>query len=170
MKVEVKANRNNWNLVQIDYIVDGKLIHQDNYDKKSLLEYMRKIGDKNNIQIGDTQWTVCKSSIVSAILSSLEYKKKLLMDNIVYYDKIEEEVRSYSNPVNYQSRLHELCEELEKWYDIDKIKSYSVYVWDKVKDENIFDIQKNTIVFYYDIAIPREHMSTIKKIQNELIE
>ena len=63
---------------------------------------------------------------------------------------------------------------LERYYDIDKVNSYAVYVYDKDdsknKDWGLFDIYKNKIVFYtYEHTIIEEAKQTIKKIQ-ELLE
>lgn len=71
-------------------------------------------------------------------------------------------------------RLYKAVEELEYYYDVDKIKPYAVYVWTKGNDEddfdeNAFDIYKNEIV-YLDKGhgIPKEVMPIIKRIQEEL--
>lgn len=75
----------------------------------------------------------------------------------------------------YES-IKEAAKGLELYYDIDKIKSYSVYVWTKDEDEydlgeNVFDIMKNEIVFYNkEHKIPEEVMPIIRRIQQELIE
>lgn len=73
-------------------------------------------------------------------------------------------------------KLREAITELELYYDIDKVKSYSIYVWTKgVNDddfgENVFDIEKNEIIFYNKKhKILKEVMPIIKRIQKELIE
>lgn len=71
-------------------------------------------------------------------------------------------------------KLWETSMLLEKYYDIDKVKSWGVYVYDKDdsknKDWGLFDIYKNKIVFYTDDhTIIEEAKPIIKKIQ-ELLE
>ena len=67
--------------------------------------------------------------------------------------------------------------ELEPYYGVDKIKWYSVYVWTKESylgaydNENVFDIQKDKIVYYVkDHVIIEETKPIIKKIQTKLWE
>lgn len=73
--------------------------------------------------------------------------------------------------------LVKLSKELHSYYDVDKIKPYSVYVWNKGDieddDENIFDIMADKIVFYgihgeHDLV--EESRLIIKKIQDKLKE
>lgn len=77
----------------------------------------------------------------------------------------------------------ELCKlayELEPWFDIDKVKSYSVYVWTKDSDDsenpfgwNVFDIYADRLQFYTcpkSWALPNEAIPIIKKIQEKLAE
>lgn len=67
-----------------------------------------------------------------------------------------------------------LCEKVSKlypYYDIDKIKDYGVYVWNKADNlddqDNIFDIMSDEIVFYTDDhTIIEEAKPIIKDIQN----
>lgn len=77
--------------------------------------------------------------------------------------------------------ISQIARELEPYYDIDKVKSYSVYVWSKPKNyasdnvddwgENVFDIMENEIVFYVkDHQIIEEAIPIIKKIQAKLKE
>lgn len=79
----------------------------------------------------------------------------------------------------YDELYNELCQiskEILPYYDIDKIKMYSVYIWTKGNGEddygeNVFDIQKDKIVYYVkDHEIPNEVMSIIQKIQSKLVE
>lgn len=71
-------------------------------------------------------------------------------------------------------KLHEeldkAAHEIDPYYDIDKIKSYSVYIWTKGDmGENVFDIEEDKIVFYVDdYVIPDEVMPIIEKIQAKL--
>lgn len=73
-------------------------------------------------------------------------------------------------------RLYKAVEELEYYYDVDKVKPYSVYVWTKGNDEddfgeNVFDIYKNEIVYFNKgHRISEEVMPIIKRIQKELNE
>lgn len=66
--------------------------------------------------------------------------------------------------------------ELDPYYDIDKVKAWSVYVWTKPCNEdehgkNVFDIEKDEIVFYdKNHIIPEEVMPIIENIQNKLKE
>ena len=69
---------------------------------------------------------------------------------------------------------------IKPYYDVDKIKMYSVYIWtkgDKNADihtdeywgENVFDICEDQIVFYVeDHVIPEEVMPIIHNIQDKL--
>lgn len=75
--------------------------------------------------------------------------------------------------------LRELTDKLRKWYDIDKIKWYSVYIWTKDNPndeknpfgENVFDIWGDEINFYVkDHVIPDEAMPIIREIQEKLKE
>ena len=67
-----------------------------------------------------------------------------------------------------------ISKEIQPYYEIDKIKPYSVYIWTKgdpeeYTSENVFDITADEIIFYnkrhqiLDEAIP-----VIKKIQSKL--
>lgn len=66
-------------------------------------------------------------------------------------------------------------EKIRPWYDVDKIKPYSVYIWTKDTDDgfgdNVFDITKDEIVFYdKSHVIPNEVMPIIRNIQSILME
>jgi hypothetical protein len=54
----------------------------------------------------------------------------------------------------YYRELNKKVDKLRAYYDIDKVKRYSVYVWNKAdtleEQDNIFDIQANEIIFYTD--------------------
>lgn len=70
--------------------------------------------------------------------------------------------------------------EIEPYYDIDKIKSYSVYIWTKGNEDadintdeywgsNVFDIQEDRIVFYVeDHIISEEVIPIIQNIQSKI--
>lgn len=76
--------------------------------------------------------------------------------------------------------LWALSHELTPWFDIDKVKPYSVYVWTKdtedpccVHGENVFDIFYDRLQFYQCMnqwEMPNEAMPVIKKIQDKLKE
>lgn len=78
--------------------------------------------------------------------------------------------------------LWNLAHELQPWFDIDKVKPYSVYVWTKSEDindpdypfgENVFDIFEDHLQFYqcnHCWRLPNEVMPIIKKIQEKLHE
>lgn len=77
--------------------------------------------------------------------------------------------------------LWALSHELTPWFDIDKVKPYSVYVWTKGTDkdpyyvhgENVFDIFCDRLHFYQctkQWVMPKEAMPIIKKIQDKMKE
>lgn len=74
--------------------------------------------------------------------------------------------------------LWDLAHELQPWFDIDKVKPYSVYVWTRDYDdpdlgENVFDICSDHLQFYHCMkpwSLPNEAMVIIKKIQEKLKE
>ena len=85
------------------------------------------------------------------------------------------------------SELRTLAYELEPWFDIDKVKSTSVYVWYRTSEEdlnhpnypygefgfNAFDIFPDCLQFYscsWPWRLPNEAMPIIKKIQDKLME
>lgn len=80
--------------------------------------------------------------------------------------------------VKLYKELVQIANEIRQYYDIDKVKWYSVYIWTKASEvddddwgENVFDIQENKIVFYVkDHVIIEEAKPIIKKIQAKLKE
>ena len=70
--------------------------------------------------------------------------------------------------------LYSVSKEILPYYDIDKIKNYSVYIWRKPDEnddsEEVFDIQADRIVFYEEHQIPEEVMPIIERIQSKLKE
>ena len=83
------------------------------------------------------------------------------------------------NKINEFNKLYEELIEISKeilpYYDIDKVKPYSVYVWSKEVDddfgENLFDIEADKIVFYNDRhELDKEALPVINKIQSKLRE
>lgn len=68
-----------------------------------------------------------------------------------------------------------ISDEILPYYDIDKVKPYSVYIWSKEElddfGENLFDIEADKIVFYnQQHRIIEEAMPVIQKIQCKLKE
>ena len=80
----------------------------------------------------------------------------------------------------FYMELHKAVDQIRPYYDIDKIKQYSVYIWTKdrmgddgliIYGDNVFDIQKDKIVFYDEThVIPDEVMPIIRNIQSKLME
>jgi hypothetical protein len=72
--------------------------------------------------------------------------------------------------------LVEICEKIRQYYDIDKIKSYSVYIWTKDSSEdvfdgdNVFDILADRLQFYVEHEIIDEAKPIIEEIQMKLKE
>lgn len=70
-----------------------------------------------------------------------------------------------------------LCADgLRQYYDVGKIKTYSVYIWTKPAEDtgehaNVFDIQADAIMMYdKNHKIPEEAKPIIKNIQAKLQE
>lgn len=75
----------------------------------------------------------------------------------------------------FYMELHKAVDQIRPYYDIDKIKPYSVYIWTKDTgddlEDNVFDIMKDRIVFYDENhVIPDEVMPIIRNIQSKLME
>ena len=68
--------------------------------------------------------------------------------------------------------LEQISNDILPYYDIDKIKPWSVYIWTKEEDgDNVFDIMADEIQFYVDDhKIIEEAKPIIKKIQLKLKE
>lgn len=72
--------------------------------------------------------------------------------------------------------LVEISKEILRYYDIDKIKPFAVYIWTKPYDENddgenVFDIYDDEIVFYNkEHKIIEEALPIINSIQCKLKE
>lgn len=64
------------------------------------------------------------------------------------------EYESTIDDVWYYDNLWDLADKLRLYYDIDKVKNHSIYVWNKAdnleEQDNIFDIKANEIIFYTD--------------------
>ena len=76
---------------------------------------------------------------------------------------------------DYYDSLCEIASEILPYYDIDKTKTYAVYIWNKadnLEDQwNVFDIYSNEIVMYdKEHEIIEEAKPIIKKIQDKLKE
>jgi hypothetical protein len=76
------------------------------------------------------------------------------------------------------NELVNISNEILPYYDIDKVKWYSVYIWTKGNEidphdygENVFDIEADKIVkFVKDHEIIEEAKPIIEKIQRKLKE
>lgn len=70
------------------------------------------------------------------------------------------------------NELIKISESISPYYDVDKIKPYSVYIWSKDKNsKNVFDILEEGIVFYVeDHRILDKAKPIIKRIQLKLKE
>lgn len=76
------------------------------------------------------------------------------------------------------NELVEIVNEIRPYYSIDKIKTYSVYVWTKGDEgdpddwgSNVFDIEADEIVYYdKEHKIAEEILPIIYKIQSKLKE
>ena len=84
-------------------------------------------------------------------------------------DMSEEEFDTYYNG------LVKTVEPSRKYYDIDKVKTYGVWVWNKEDEEekqwNVFDIYSDEIVMYdEEHVIIEEAKPIIAKIQEKLKE
>lgn len=72
--------------------------------------------------------------------------------------------------------LTKISNEILPYYDIDKIKPYTVYIWTKSDDvddfgDNVFDINPHDITFYNkDHKIIEGALPIINKIQSKLKE
>lgn len=70
------------------------------------------------------------------------------------------------------NELAEVAHKIEPYYDVDKVKPYSVYIWTKGDfGDNVFDIEKDRIVYYdQNHVIPIDVMPIIEEIQAKLRE
>ena len=73
--------------------------------------------------------------------------------------------------------LWDVAHEIQPWYDVDKVKWYSVYIWTKDSQDkpyggkNVFDICADEIYYYdEDHSIPDDAWPVIHKIQEKLRE
>lgn len=68
--------------------------------------------------------------------------------------------------------LAEISEEIRPYYDIDKVKPNSVYIWTKGDNgENVFDILESEITIYVTShQVIEEAKPIIKRIQAKLKE
>ena len=69
------------------------------------------------------------------------------------------------------NELEQISKEILPYYDIDKIKPYSIYIWTKGENgENVFDILEDKIMFYKEHTVIEEAKSIVEKIQLKLKE
>lgn len=70
------------------------------------------------------------------------------------------------------NELEQISKEMLPYYDVDKVKSYSVYIWTKGEyGRNVFDIIAGEIIFYVkNHVIIEEAKLIVEKIQLKLKE
>ena len=111
------------------------------------------------------------------MLEKLNYKRLFSSGKEKTMNKKEREDKFYKL-YDELADLVETCGILD-YYDYDKIKFHSVYIWTKAIDpndmdtwgENLFDICSDEIVFYAeDHIIIEEAKPAIKKIQEQLLK
>ena len=75
------------------------------------------------------------------------------------------------------NELVEICNEIRPYYEIDKIKSWAVFIYDYDDEKNsesgngLFDILPDELIWYVDDhTIIEEAKPIIEKIQNKLKE
>ena len=100
-----------------------------------------------------TEKEVCKQCNSINILDCYSCKEVKDVEYILLYDE-----------------LTNVCDEIKVYYNVDKIKSYSVYIYDKIYGSNVFDILSNDIYMYSAHIIIEEAKPIIEKIQNKLRE
>ena len=68
------------------------------------------------------------------------------------------------------NELVQISNELLTYYDIDRIRFYSIYVWTKGENgENVFNIHKDEIIYYdKNHKIVKDALPIIKRIQDKL--
>lgn len=78
------------------------------------------------------------------------------------------------NDIEY-NKLWDISQKLRPYYDIDKVKSWAVFVCSKADEgffgEDVFDILPNEIIFYNNYKyedISKEVLPIISEIQNQL--
>lgn len=126
-----------------------------------LLDYV------TDTEIEDSRYIYCLMQ--SGRLNGKTYLSKLQQENEQLKNTITELRNDYFNL--YYDILCEKVSKLYPYYDIDKIKTYGVYVWNKADNfddqDNIFDIMSDEIVFYTDDhTIIEEAKPIIEDIQN----
>lgn len=73
------------------------------------------------------------------------------------------------------NELVDICKDIYDYYDIDKIKLHSVYIWTKEAKEdewgeNVFDIHSDKLIFYKEHEVIEDAKPIIEKIQQKLKE
>lgn len=99
------------------------------------------------------------------------------MENTMHFRKVEGEICFMDE---FYMELHKAVDQIRHYYDVDKIKPYSVYIWTKdrlgddgliIYGDNVFDIMKDEIVFFDKThVIPDEVMPIIRNIQSKLMD
>ena len=79
----------------------------------------------------------------------------------------------YDSDDSAYNALVQAVDEIRPYYDVDKIKTWAVYIWTKETDEdtgeNVFDIEEDEVVFYNkEHIVPDEVIPIIKNIQFKL--
>lgn len=83
--------------------------------------------------------------------------------------ELDKRYNRYNRYENTIERIKAASKGIEKFYHLDKIRTCFIYVRTLDDDSvNVFDIEKDIILFYEDHTIPDEAMEIIKRIQNEM--
>lgn len=155
-------------------IILQTIFSKDNYDVESLARWTKKYGF---IDLKDGMYELQDDYYEQdfyTILDEEERKQYEYEDCLIEeIDKLKERMKK-SREKYYDLYYQLLCEKVDKlrpYYDIDKIKSYGVFVWNKAENiedqDNIFDIYADGICFYTeDRTIIEEAKPIIEDIQN----
>lgn len=154
-----------------DIIITSKLLERIDIlerENKQLKEQVEEYKQQNANLRADI--IIEKNSIP---IENIKNKTFYNLYNMPTYEELKKTITELRN--NYFNLYYDiLCEKVSKlypYYDIDKIKDYGVYVWNKADNlddqDNIFDIMSDEIVFYTDDhTIIEEAKPIIKDIQN----
>lgn len=73
---------------------------------------------------------------------------------------------------NYYEKINQKSKDLLPYYDVDKVKPYSIYVWTKGENGmNVFDIEEYEIYMYEENhEINPEALPIIKELQEMMIK
>lgn len=73
--------------------------------------------------------------------------------------------------IELYEELRQVALEISDYYNVGRVGSRSVYIYDKIYDSNVFDILSNDICMYSgEHIVIEEAKAIIEKIQNKLIE